>query len=905
VKKLFVLLLPCLLFAGQVGLEPVTVNGPDGSPQTRYRINTGNGYLDPKPVMPETPPNAPADTGVLWVDRNHRYGIIQATEISGDGMHVLANWYLNSPRASYYRTLADEIPLWESPGDFTFGSNGRQIGSSYDGRVLTLSLVDATVKWSRSSGYPDWTYEYPGQASGFSKASRDGTKVIGVHGGTLFGFDAASGDTLYTAPVNEPDRLQGIDVSDNGSIAAVTVYDSCFVFEDGVRRDGIPIGASNSGTQYAAAISGDGRMVVTGDYNSMLKLFEWNGTDYVMKWQRSVGTPWVAGVGISADGSTIACGTGYDNGKLCVFDSSSSTPLWTYQGYGTTGAYVPSVALSRDGSHIAAASWGEYSSSGSYKVFTVHDRSDTTPLVGITRDEEPGSLFSCDISDDGQFAVCGGKAVHAYQMGNGGEVYAVIIGSAASNNVGMASIQQPTRYLQVGNPVTPQATVQNYGDSAATFVTHLTISNSQDSVLYQDSANVVGLTDGSTAPVSFSNWTPTLFDLYSFTFYTALVGDSYPGDDTMVMKSKCYHDGMPIRIAPPNSELTVNSSFTPKASVVNNGSYSDTLRCRLVIADSLGTVIYSDSVTTGAVPPDDTVSVQFRPAQIPNVGAYTATGAVICNSDFYPRNDTLRRNFDVTYEIMYDDGGYEAFYWVGRNDNDKFYVRYTPTIPPPYAITGGRIMVNLASQVFDYVMVCEDNSGEPDTTAELGRVENVSTPNVPGWITFDFGINRYNASDVWMVIHWPNTSPGLGVGADATPPVDLRSYMSSNQDTFRQWTAHDWMARLMQSPDVGVSGAAEAKLRFRLLEPTPNPFRSAVGLSYEIPAASNIALKVYDRSGRVVAVPVSGRVAPGRYKLAWHATDRAGRSVAPGVYFCRLLNADTGASSVRKVTLVR
>jgi hypothetical protein len=53
-----------------------------------------------------------------------------------------------------------------------------------------------------------------------------------------------------------------------------------------------------------------------------------------------------------------------------------------------------------------------------------------------------------------------------------------------------------------------------------------------------------------------------------------------------------------------------------------------------------------------------------------------------------------------------------------------------------------------------------------------------------------------------------------------------------------------------------------------------------------------------------VAVPVNSRIEPGRCNLAWHATDREGRPVAPGVYFVRLLNADTGASSVRKVTLV-
>jgi hypothetical protein len=490
-------------------------------------------------------------------------------------------------------------------------------------------------------------------------------------------------------------------------------------------------------------------------------------------------------------------------------------------------------------------------------------------------------------------------------MGNGGEVYAVIIGSAAPSNVGIASIQHPTRYLQVGTEITPQATVQNYGDSTATFLTHLVIEDGTDSILYHDSANVVGLTGGSTAPVSFSSWTPAQFDLYEFEFYTALVGDSYPGDDTMIMQSKCFHDGVASRITPPCAEVTVNSEFTPRVAVVNNGSYDEAMGCLLVITDSAGTVLYRDSVITGSIPPDDTVSVEFAPVALADVGPHTATAVTACTDDLYPTNDTLRLTFDVTYEIMYDDGSYDAFYWVGRKDNDKFYVRYTPTIPAPYAITGGRIMVNMANQVFDYVMVCEDNGGQPDTTAELGRVENVSTPTAPGWITFDYSINRYDASDIWMVIHWPNTSPGLGVGADATPPIDLRSYMSSNQDTFTQWTRHDWMARLMQSPNVGVSGAAETKLRFRLLEPTPNPFRSAVGLNYEVPAVSHIALRVYDRAGRVVAVPVNGRVEPGRYNLMWRAVDNSGRYIAPGVYFCRLLNADTGASSVRKITLVR
>jgi len=904
-KKLVVLLLPCLLLAAEVGLEPVITTGPDGAKLVGYRINTGSGIIEPAPAQGVIPPSAPADTGILWVDRNHRFGICQATAVSNDGYHVLANWYLNAQRAGYYRTMGDELPLWESPGDFTWGWNGQQIGVSRDGSVMGLSLQTAALKWSTSQ-YPDWTFPYSQPATGYTKVSRTGNRVVTCQNGTLTGLRGRDGAVVWQAEVPEPTRLQGLDLSNNGSIVAVTLYDSCIIYEDGVRRGAVPIGTASSGTQYAAAISGDGELLVTGDFYGQLKLYRWDSTSYVLRWQAAVGTPWVAGVNISNDGSTIACGTGYQNGKLCVFDSSSSTPLWTYQGYGGSGAYVPSIALSGDGSRIAAASWGEFSPSGTYKVLSVHDRDSAGPIFSITRDEEPGSLFSCDISNNGQLVVCGGKAVHAQQMGNGGEVYAIIIGATAASNVGVASVQQPTRYLEVGAAVTPQATVQNYGDSTASFMTHLVIMNSADSILYEDSADVSGLQPANTAPVSFAEWTPPQFDLYSFKFFTAMAGDSYPGDDTLLMKSKCFHDGAPIRIGPPNREVTINSSFAPAVSVANNGSYSDDMKCLLTIQDSAGAVVYAESTTTGIIMPDDTTIAVLPPEAISQVGAYTATAVITCADDFYPANDTFRYTFAVTYEVMYDDGGWEAFYQVAYpHDNDKFYVRCTPTLPAPYAITGGRLYVNTANQAFDYVVVCKDAAGVPDTAAVLGRAENVSTPTAPGWAAFELDITRSDISDVWLVVHWPDGGPSMGIGADGTQPIDNRSYFSNNANALTPWTSHDWMMRLMQSPNVGTAGAAEAQLCFRLLEPTPNPFRTAVGLRYEVPVASRIALKVYDRTGRLVAVPASGITQPGRYNLNWHATDREGRTVAPGVYFCRLQNLDSGASSVRKLTLVR
>jgi hypothetical protein len=773
---------------------------------------------------------------------------------------------------------------------------------------MVLSRNDAALKWSSFSPYPDWAHPYSAPGNGFTKCSRNGNRVVTCQNGVLTSLRASNGRVQWTANVPEPTRLQGIDLSDNGRIVAVTLYDSCIVFDESTRRAGIPIGTTNCGTQYAAALSGDGSMLVTGDYYGYLKLYAWDsvGGTYDLRWQAQVGTPWVAGVAISRYGARIACGTGYANGKLLVFDSSSSTPVMVYQNYGSSGAYVASVALSDSGYRVAAASWGDIAPSGDFRVFTVHNVGDTTPLVCVIRDEEPGSLFACDISGDGRFACAGGKAVHAQIMGNGGEVYAFIIGASDSVNVGTSAVLSPGRYLWVGQPADVARQVTNYGDSAATFWTYCQILNSTDSILRTDSALVTDLAPRDTAVVFAAQFTPEAYDLYRFVCYTALPGDGYAADDTMVGVSKCFHDGTPVWIKPPNAELTAGMSFTPRVGVLNNGSYNDQMNLTLVLIDSIGNSIYSENLTVGPIPADDTVPATFPTFAIGTPGLYTAMAVVSCTDDLYPANDTLRIQFRVTWEIIYDDGGWEAFYWVGRRDNDKFYVRFTPTLSPPFSLRACRIYTNMANTPFDYVMLCPGSNVKPDTLTPLHVENNVMAPSAPGWAEFDLDLTCRDSSNVWVVIHWSNSSPAIGVGADATQPIDLRSYFSSNQDTFRLWTTHDWMVRLLQSPDVGVAEGGSTPDVIRLaLAAKPNPAREFMLLSYAVPQPGRAELRVFDASGRLVAVPLSQQVSPGRYSLGWHAQDNQGATLPPGIYFAKLLLPDAGTSVTSKLILTK
>jgi hypothetical protein len=100
--------------------------------------------------------------------------------------------------------------------------------------------------------------------------------------------------------------------------------------------------------------------------------------------------------------------------------------------------------------------------------------------------------------------------------------------------------------------------------------------------------------------------------------------------------------------------------------------------------------------------------------------------------------------------------------------------------------------------------------------------------------------------------------------------------------------ANTGTARL--SPLPGGSDLAD---RVAWLAPaTPNPAGRATAIRFNVPRATNVSLRVFDASGRVVRELVGGHLAAGRYATTWDLSDRSGHRVSRGVYFLRLAVED-------------
>jgi flagellar hook assembly protein FlgD len=112
----------------------------------------------------------------------------------------------------------------------------------------------------------------------------------------------------------------------------------------------------------------------------------------------------------------------------------------------------------------------------------------------------------------------------------------------------------------------------------------------------------------------------------------------------------------------------------------------------------------------------------------------------------------------------------------------------------------------------------------------------------------------------------------------------------------------------LQSPEATHPTAA-ALIQFALMRALPNPFSGSTVISYALPEASKVSLRVFNVLGQQVATLVSGTVDPGFHTMSWNARNHAGQPMPAGIYFYRLeatgLNTGTFHQQTRKMLMLK
>ena len=146
--------------------------------------------------------------------------------------------------------------------------------------------------------------------------------------------------------------------------------------------------------------------------------------------------------------------------------------------------------------------------------------------------------------------------------------------------------------------------------------------------------------------------------------------------------------------------------------------------------------------------------------------------------------------------------------------------------------------------------------------------------------------------------------------------VDLDNYLNENEVYIRLlftsdeneesigWFVDDIHLVLNQvMPEVGIDDEIIMPNILTLNPAYPNPFNPTTVISYNLPQAGFVNLKVYDLMGREIRNLTSGFENAGMNSAMWDAKDNQGNIVSSGVYIYRLEAA--GQAQSNKLILLK
>ncbi|MFT5232046.1 MAG: hypothetical protein ACI9UK_000534 [Candidatus Krumholzibacteriia bacterium] len=172
--------------------------------------------------------------------------------------------------------------------------------------------------------------------------------------------------------------------------------------------------------------------------------------------------------------------------------------------------------------------------------------------------------------------------------------------------------------------------------------------------------------------------------------------------------------------------------------------------------------------------------------------------------------------------------------------------------------------------------------------------------------TFKLAIFDTTLSDIDLELHprivstipgymawvpWDHPDALIPMVPDADSPVVARIRMSG--------TASD-----RQSLEtLPIAQKDTPRMETALLMNWPNPFNPVTTIPFTMEKATDVKLRIFDATGRLIDVLVDAPYSAGRHEVKWHGRDRFGRSMPSGTYYVRL-ELPRKADHI-KITLVR
>jgi hypothetical protein len=511
----------------------------------------------------------------------------------------------------------------------------------------------------------------------------------------------------------------------------------------------------------------------------------------------------------------------------------------------------------------------------------------------------------------------------------------ISVSNLLTTDVGTFTIDVPD--LQNPGTIVPKATVKNYGSTTQTFPVTMTITPGG----YTNTQNVTSLASGASLQVTFGNWTAGN-GTYTVKVYTQLTGDLDHSNDTLrkvvtlstsgwstgaVCPSPASlgagvgysrHDSGWVFSIAGQSNLTAVTKYNVRANTWT------TVAPLPIGLDRFGACVLKDSIyVVGGATGSSTYGAQVYKYDI-NANTWVTRASVPA---------ALGWNKVVGYQdsLIYSAGGIvsgattsQVLLYNAKTDS------WRTATSLPTAIMGGAF-----SRVGDTLVYAGGSTDAAvQSTTYVGIISQTNRSvitwstgaSIPGGIVYRLDADRWGCkgiilaggSNVWAwtdfqnkaYVYTPSTNtytqlPNMATGLTAP-------HLGSVNLGLNHWkflvvggyngSTYGTPLIFSDSLDCIINGVGNnvnaVPTEYALSQNYPNPFNPVTRISYALPKAGFVTLKIYDIMGREVRTLVNEYKTANNYSVEFNASE-----LSSGVYFYRI-NVN-GFSEMRKMMLIK
>jgi len=522
-----------------------------------------------------------------------------------------------------------------------------------------------------------------------------------------------------------------------------------------------------------------------------------------------------------------------------------------------------------------------------------------------------------------------------------------------NRDVGVEIIVSPTSRIPTGIPVGVEAVFKNFGINPETFPAAVLVTQNNDTIFFKDTTLTVNAAQ--VQSVLFGSFIADSNLVYQVSFYTSLVGDENPLNDTAGILARTTPDAGVTKIIRPRGKVIPGVPAEVEARIKNFSGDPKNVPATLYVKDTITGRIMFTKDTTVSLGSGESLAVVFGQF-IPVADSFYRT---ICYTtlvgDDDPTNDTAKANsfarigslpdsFGYVYEST-QEGDTVTFSWIDYTggtqlsgwtpDEDDGYLTRTLPFTFPY-YTSNLTQVNVVTNGFLQWATTQTaylNTALPTATIQnpmamfwddlnletQGAVyEKVGTDqsNVSySWV----GVPRYGTTDLqtFQIVLYETGKIRfnyLDVNGDlASNTIGIQGGTGANhyyqQYVFNGNPANhiliDSTTILFYSTRVGFEEMIKSNLPIAtaLYSPRPNPVKGNAKIKFALGKKGIVSVNIYDATGRLTRNLVNEPYEIGNYTLTWDGKDDQRVNVMSGIYFYTIKTNDYKAT--KKLVLIR